>query len=130
MSVAATLAVSGIGAVLAVGLTAAYRRYPKTKYWYVLVIAVVFLCLGLSLGRDRFRHNDPIIWLLALMTVGFGVGVAGVGLRGLYRPAPCPTIARTPREVDRLLALVGIGVGAGIPWAIWVGDTYVVGLLN
>jgi hypothetical protein len=85
MSLTATILISAVAGLLAAILAAAHKRYPKTKYWYFLAIALVFICLALWTVLDALRYRDAFRWLLALACGGFGVGVAVVNIRRLCR---------------------------------------------
>jgi hypothetical protein len=77
----ATIVASAVTGLLAAILARAYACYPKTRYWYFLLIALVLVCMGLSLLREGAQHRDPLAWMLALASGGFGAGVAVVCCR-------------------------------------------------
>jgi hypothetical protein len=122
----ATIVLSAVTGLLAAIVAKAYARYPKTRYWYFLLIALIFVCLGLSLFRDGFEHRDVLGEVLALVCCAFGIGIATVCGRHLYRPAPRSRPYDSWAEVRRPLGILGLGAGAGIPWAVWLVDVYVV----
>ena len=130
MSLPATLLVTAIVALLTAGLAAAQKRYPKARYWYILAIALVFLCLASSTLRDTYVHPDPLGWLLTVALAAFGVALTFVGTRGLYRPALRAHPVVGARALRRSFFLLGLGIGAAIPCAVWVVEAYVVGALG
>jgi hypothetical protein len=130
MTLSATILLTAITALLTAAMASLHRRYPKVRYWWFLGISIVFLCLASSSLREAVRGHQFLDWVLAPLCGAFGAAVTAVNLRGLYRPSPRASPRDGLSALRRPLMLLGLGVGAGIPWAIWLVDVYVARVLE